>query len=81
MDLGLLYLALDNKQIDMAAAASTDAQLGEHRFTVLVDDRKAFPPYNACYVVRQNPIAPKARNRPTRSTCSPVESAMRRCAR
>jgi osmoprotectant transport system substrate-binding protein len=53
MDLGLLYLALDNKQIDMAAAASTDAKLSETRFTVLKDDKGAFPPYNACYVVRQ----------------------------
>ena len=54
MDLGLLYLALQNKQIDMAAAAWTDAQLTQPQFTVLKDDKGAFPPYNACYVVRQN---------------------------
>jgi osmoprotectant transport system substrate-binding protein len=54
MDLGLLYLALQNKQIDMAAAAWTDAQLTQPQFTVLKDDKGAFPPYNACYVVRQS---------------------------
>ena len=54
MDLGLLYLALQNKQIDMAAAAWTDAQLTQPQFTVLKDDKSAFPPYNACYVVRQS---------------------------
>ena len=54
MDLGLLYLALDDKQIDMGAAASTDAQLSQGRFTVLADDKSAFPPYNACYVIQQS---------------------------
>ncbi len=54
MDLGLLYLALQNKQIDMAAAAWTDAQLTQPQFTVLKDNKSAFPPYNACYVVRQS---------------------------
>jgi osmoprotectant transport system substrate-binding protein len=59
MDLGLLYLALDEKQVDMAAAASTDAQLSQGKFTVLKDDKNAFPPYNACYVVRQNVLREK----------------------
>jgi len=53
MDLGLLYQALREKKIDMAAANSTDAQLTEPNFTVLKDDHKAFPPYSACYVVRK----------------------------
>lgn len=53
MDLGLLYQALRQKSVDMAAANSTDAPLTDPRFTVLKDDKKAFPPYTACYVARQ----------------------------
>jgi osmoprotectant transport system substrate-binding protein len=53
MDLGLLYAALQEEKVDMAAGNSTDAQLTNTTFTVLKDDKKAFPPYNACYVIRQ----------------------------
>jgi glycine betaine/choline ABC-type transport system substrate-binding protein len=53
MDLGLLYAALGEEKVDMAAGNSTDAQLANTAFTVLADDKKAFPPYNACYVIRQ----------------------------
>jgi osmoprotectant transport system substrate-binding protein len=53
MDLGLLYRALRQKNVDMAAANSTDAPLTEAAFTVLKDDKKAFPPYTGCYVARQ----------------------------
>lgn len=59
MDLGLLYQALQQKSIDMGAGNSTDAQLSTSNFTVLRDDRKAFPPYNACYVVRRELIQQK----------------------
>jgi glycine betaine/choline ABC-type transport system substrate-binding protein len=59
MDLGLLYQALRQKSIDMGAGNSTDAQLGDPKFTVLRDDRKAFPPYNACYIVRRELIQQK----------------------
>jgi osmoprotectant transport system substrate-binding protein len=59
MDLGLLYQALDQRQIDMAAANSTDAQLSAGKFTVLRDDKNAFPPYNACFVVREELLASK----------------------
>ena len=54
MDLGLLYQALRQKQVDMAAGNSTDAPLTQRDFLVLKDDRKAFPPYNACYVIRKS---------------------------
>jgi osmoprotectant transport system substrate-binding protein len=59
MDLGLVYQALRQKSIDMATGNSTDAQLSDPKFTVLRDDRKAFPPYNACYVVRRELIRQK----------------------
>jgi len=57
MDLGLLYRALEQRQIDMGAANSTDAQLTDKTFTALRDDRKTFPPYNACFVVREELLA------------------------
>ena len=53
MDLGLLYKALEQRRVDMAAADSTDAQLSNPRVMVLRDDKKAFPPYHACLVVRE----------------------------
>lgn len=56
MDLGLLYQALRQHKIDMAAADSTDAALTDAKFTVLGDDKKAFPPYSACFVVRKGLI-------------------------
>jgi osmoprotectant transport system substrate-binding protein len=56
MDLGLLYQALQQRKVDMAAGNSTDAQLAGSKFTVLRDDRKVFPPYNACFVVRRSLI-------------------------
>lgn len=54
MDLGLLYQALRQRKVDMAAGNSTDAPLTERDFLVLKDDKKAFPPYSACYVVRKS---------------------------
>ncbi len=53
MDLGLLYKALEEKKVSMAAGNSTDAQLSDPKMTVLRDDKHAFPPYNACFVARQ----------------------------
>lgn len=54
MDLGLLYRALEQREVDMAAGNSTDAQLADPKFAVLKDDSHAFPPYNACFVVRES---------------------------
>jgi osmoprotectant transport system substrate-binding protein len=53
MDLGLLYRALRSRNVDMAAANSTDASLTDSSFMVLRDDKQAFPPYSACFVIRQ----------------------------
>jgi osmoprotectant transport system substrate-binding protein len=53
MDLGLLYKALEEKRVDMAAGNSTDAQLSDPKMMMLADDKKAFPPYNACFVARK----------------------------
>jgi glycine betaine/choline ABC-type transport system substrate-binding protein len=56
MDLGLLYRALNQGQIDMAAANTTDGLLTSGRYTVLEDDKHAFPPYQACFVVREDVV-------------------------
>jgi len=56
MDLGLLFQALRQKKIDMAAADSTDAPLTQPEYLMLADDKKAFPPYSACYVVRKKVV-------------------------
>ncbi len=53
MDLGLLYQALEHKQVSMAAGNSTDGLLNKLDVTVLKDDKHVFPPYQACIVVRQ----------------------------
>lgn len=57
MDLGLLYQALEQKQVSMAAANTTDGLLSKLDVTVLGDDKRVFPPYQACIVVRQDALA------------------------
>ena len=52
MDLGLLYQALEQGQVDMVAGNSTDGQLAAKPFVTLADDRNYFPPYEAAWVVR-----------------------------
>jgi osmoprotectant transport system substrate-binding protein len=53
MDLGLLYRALEQKQVDIVAANSTDGLLSVLDLIVLADDAAAFPPYQASLVARQ----------------------------
>jgi len=52
MDLGLLYPALLQKQVSMAAGSATDGLLSKLDVKVLKDDKNAFPPYQASIVVR-----------------------------
>lgn len=54
MDLGLLYRALEQKQVDMIAANATDGVLSKLDLTVLADDRHAFPPYEVSIAVRED---------------------------
>ena len=56
MDLGLLYTALKQGQVSMAAGNTTDGMLGVLDVKVLKDDKKAFPPYQACIVVRADAL-------------------------
>ena len=57
MDLGLLYRALADRQIDVAAGSITDGPIEVMGFRVLTDDRHAFPPYEAAPVVRVDAFA------------------------
>lgn len=52
LDLGLMYRALADDQIDVAVANSTDGQIAGLDLLVLDDDRSYFPPYQAAPVVR-----------------------------
>ncbi|OUL25584.1 glycine betaine ABC transporter substrate-binding protein [Nostoc sp. 106C] len=53
MDLGLIYRALIQKQVDMVAGNSTDGQISRLGLVVLKDDKQYFPPYEATPIVRQ----------------------------
>ncbi len=57
MDLGLLYRALANHQVDIVAGNSTDGAIRALDFTVLADDHHYFPPYDAVPLVREDSIA------------------------
>ena len=52
MDLGLLYQALQSRQVDLIAGNSTDGLIAASGAVVLDDDRRYFPPYEAAFVVR-----------------------------
>jgi osmoprotectant transport system substrate-binding protein len=54
MDLGLLYKALEQNQVDMIAANATDGLLSTLDLKVLADDQHAFPPYQVCIAVRED---------------------------
>jgi glycine betaine/choline ABC-type transport system substrate-binding protein len=53
MDLGLLYQALAERQVDLVVGSATDAAIDRLGLVVLDDDRHAFPPYEAAPVVRR----------------------------
>lgn len=56
MDLGLLYSALQGRQIDMAAGNSTDGLLAVLPVRVLEDDKHYFPPYECAIIVREQTV-------------------------
>jgi osmoprotectant transport system substrate-binding protein len=57
MDLGLLYRALGERQIDVAVGSATDGLIEAMSLRILDDDRHAFPPYEAAPVVRADALA------------------------
>lgn len=56
MDLGLLYRALDQKQVDVVVGSSTDGLIQARGLVVLQDDKHYFPPYDAVPVVREQTL-------------------------
>ena len=53
MDLGLLYRALKEKEVDIVAGSATDGLVSALGFVALEDDRHYFPPYDAVPIVRE----------------------------
>jgi osmoprotectant transport system substrate-binding protein len=53
LDLGLLYRALAEHQVDVVAGNSTDGTIAALNMTALEDDRHYFPPYEAVPLVRE----------------------------
>jgi osmoprotectant transport system substrate-binding protein len=53
MDLGLIYRALVDHQVDIVAGNSTDGLIDSLSLVALEDDRHYFPPYDAVPVVRR----------------------------
>jgi osmoprotectant transport system substrate-binding protein len=52
MDLGLLYRALKEHQVDVVAGSSTDGLIIALGMAILEDDRHFFPPYEAVTILR-----------------------------
>ncbi len=52
MDLGLLYKAIEQGQVDLISANATDGMLSVMDLKVLRDDKGYFPPYQAAVLVR-----------------------------
>ncbi len=67
MDLGLLYRALLEKQVDIVAGNSTDGLIAARDLAILEDDKHYFPPYQAVPMVRgetlrRHPVVREALN-------------------
>jgi osmoprotectant transport system substrate-binding protein len=57
MDLGLIYRALIDHQVDIVAGNSTDGLIDALGLVALADDHHYFPPYDAVPIVRQAALA------------------------
>ena len=57
MDLGLIYRALVDHQVDIVAGNSTDGLIDALGLVALADDLHYFPPYDAVPIVRQSTLA------------------------
>jgi osmoprotectant transport system substrate-binding protein len=56
MDLGLLYRALLEQQVDLVAGNSTDGLIAARDLAILEDDKNYFPPYEAVPIVRRQTL-------------------------
>ncbi|WP_128547584.1 ABC transporter permease/substrate-binding protein [Larkinella soli] len=53
IDQNLMYEAVRHRQVDVISGYSTDGRIQAFGLQVLADDKRAFPPYQAAFVVRQ----------------------------
>ena len=65
MDLGLLYRALREHQVDVVAGSSTDGLIIALGMVILEDDRHFFPPYEAVTILRGGAVGEHPELRPT----------------
>lgn len=56
MDLGLIYRALKEHEVDVIAGSNTDPQILAMGLVVLDDDKNYFPPYDAVPVIRSETL-------------------------
>jgi osmoprotectant transport system permease protein len=56
MDLGLMYKALADRQVDLVAGNSTDGLITVLDLVILKDDKKYFPPYEAIPVFNRQTL-------------------------
>ncbi|HUT12589.1 MAG TPA: glycine betaine ABC transporter substrate-binding protein [Thermoguttaceae bacterium] len=56
IDAGLMYEAIAGSEVDVIAAFATDGRIAAYNLTLLVDDRRFFPPYYAAAVVRSHTL-------------------------
>src|SRR5665213_1388837 len=59
-----LFTALAKGDVDMIATRATDGHLTSADWKILTDDKKVFPPYQACLLVRKDLIAADPALRP-----------------
>jgi osmoprotectant transport system permease protein len=52
----LMYVALDNKNVDVIAAFTTDGKLKKYDVVTLKDDKGMYPPYVAATVIRASTL-------------------------
>lgn len=57
MALDLTYTALSSRQVDLIAGNSTDGRIASLDLVQLEDDRRYFPPYEAVFITRKDPLA------------------------
>jgi osmoprotectant transport system permease protein len=75
MELGLLYRALADRQVDLVAGNSTDGSIPVLNLSVLEDDRRYFPPYEAIPVFNSQTLQEYPQLRPVLRRLSNILSA------
>lgn len=56
IQVGILYDALVNKELDVILGYSTDGRIGSYDLVMLKDDKKFFPPYAASFVLSKDTL-------------------------